>query len=295
MTSKIRGADIVARTLDGAGLHTVFTLSGNHIMPVFDAVLGTRLKLAHVRHEAAAVHMADAWARLTGECGIALVTGGPGHANAVGALYTAQAAEQPLVLLSGHAATREIGRGSFQELRQADMAEPAAKASWTASSADALGHDLARAVRIAKSGRPGPVHLSLPFDLLEEKVADVASLWPDAVGLRTRGAPACRRCSRRGAGCAGRRQAASDPGRTYALHGRGPRAVAPAGRRTGVPAIGMEARRRYARASVPSPRCSAAPTSSSCSASPTTSRCALPTRRSWIRLAASSSSIPRLR
>ena len=179
MTSKIRGADIVARTLDGAGLRTVFTLSGNHVMPVFDAAVGTGLKLVHVRHEAAAVHMADAWARLTGDCGIALVTGGPGHANAVGALYTALAADAPLVLLSGHAATRELGRGAFQELRQADMAEPATKASWTAGSAHALGHDLARAIRIAKSGRPGPVHLSLPFDLLEETVEEAASLWPD--------------------------------------------------------------------------------------------------------------------
>ena len=180
MTSKIRGADILARTLDGAGLRTIFTLSGNHIMPIFDAAVGTDLRLVHVRHEAAAVHMADAWARLTGACGIALVTGGPGHANAVGALCTATAADSPLVLLSGHAAARELGRGAFQELRQADMAEPATKASWTASSTHTLGHDLARAVRIAKSGRPGPVHLSLPFDLLEETVEDGASLSPDA-------------------------------------------------------------------------------------------------------------------
>ena len=106
MTSTIRGADILARTLDGAGLRTIFTLSGNHIMPLFDAALDTRLELVHVRHEAAAVHMADAWARLTGKSGIALVTGGPGHANAVAALYTALAAESPLVLLSGHAATQ---------------------------------------------------------------------------------------------------------------------------------------------------------------------------------------------
>ena len=65
MASKIRGADVLARALNGAGLTTVFTLSGNHIMPVFDAAIGTELQLVHVRHEAAAVHMADAWARLT--------------------------------------------------------------------------------------------------------------------------------------------------------------------------------------------------------------------------------------
>jgi len=137
-----------------------------------------------VRHEAAAVHMADAWGRLTGQAGIALVTGGPGHANAVGALYTALGAESPMVLLSGHAATWELGRGGFQEIRQADMAAPVSKASWTATSAATLGREVGEAMRIATSGRPGPVHLSLPSDLLEERVESNAIVWPD-----TRGAP----------------------------------------------------------------------------------------------------------
>ena len=84
----LRAADIVARTLERAGLTDIFTLSGNHIMSLFDAALETKLRLMHVRHEAAAVHMADAYGRLTGRPGIAWVTGGPGHANAVGALFT---------------------------------------------------------------------------------------------------------------------------------------------------------------------------------------------------------------
>ncbi|MGZ8154779.1 MAG: thiamine pyrophosphate-binding protein, partial [Burkholderiales bacterium] len=121
-------------------------------------------------HEGAAVHMADAWGRLTGEPGVALLTGGPGHANGVGALYTALASESPLVMLSGHAPLRELGKGSFQEMRQADMAAPVVKASWTAQTAQALEEDIARALRIATSGRPGPVHVSLPVDLLEANV-----------------------------------------------------------------------------------------------------------------------------
>ncbi len=116
MTQTLRGADIVARSLKRLGCSRVFTLSGNHIMSIFDAALDAGLDLVHVRHEAAAVHMADAHGRLTGEAGIALVTGGPGHANAVGALFTALGAESPMVLLSGHAATWELGRGGFQEL-----------------------------------------------------------------------------------------------------------------------------------------------------------------------------------
>ena len=176
----LRGADIVAHSLARLGCDRVFTLSGNHIMSIFDAAIEAKLDLVHVRHEAAAVHMADAWGRLTGKPGIAMVTGGPGHANAVGALYTALGAELPMVLLSGHAATWEIGRGGFQEIRQADMAAPVSKASFTATSAATLGRDVGEAIRIATSGRPGPVHLSLPSDLLEERVESNAIVWPDA-------------------------------------------------------------------------------------------------------------------
>jgi acetolactate synthase-1/2/3 large subunit len=165
-----RGADLVARALARAGTRHVFALSGNHVMPVFDAALDAKLPVLHVRHEAAAVHMADAWARLTGEVGVALVTGGPGHANAVSALYTALAAQSPVLLLSGHAPTTELGKGAFQEMAQAEMAAPACKAAWTVRSAQTLGEDLAQAMRTARSGRPGPVHLSLPSDLLEAEV-----------------------------------------------------------------------------------------------------------------------------
>jgi acetolactate synthase-1/2/3 large subunit len=182
MTNALRGADIVARSLARLGANRVFTLSGNHIMSIFDAAIEAKLDLVHVRHEAAAVHMADAWGRLTGEAGIAMVTGGPGHANAVGALYTALGAESPMVLLSGHAATWELGRGGFQEIRQADMAAPVTKASWTATSAASLGRDVGEAIRIATSGRPGPVHLSLPSDLLEERVESNAIVWPNGHG-----------------------------------------------------------------------------------------------------------------
>ena len=178
-STTIRGADIVMRTLERAGHHTIFTLSGNHIMSLFDAAIDTRQRLVHTRHEAAAVHMADAWGRLTGEPGIAMVTGGPGHANAAAALMTAQGQESPLVLLSGHTETNQLGRGGFQELRQAEVAAPMAKASWTATSVATLGVEVAKAIRIARSGRPGPVHLSLPSDLLDATIAAGEVVWPE--------------------------------------------------------------------------------------------------------------------
>jgi acetolactate synthase-1/2/3 large subunit len=183
MSDSLRGADVVMRTLQRAGHNTIFTLSGNHIMSLFDAAIDTRHRLVHTRHEAAAVHMADAWGRLTGEPGIAMVTGGPGHANATAALMTARGQESPLVLLSGHTETDQLGRGGFQELRQAEMASHVTKASWTATSVATLGADVAKAIRIARTGRPGPVHLSLPSDLLDATIADADVAWPEDSAL----------------------------------------------------------------------------------------------------------------
>ncbi|HTQ01526.1 MAG TPA: thiamine pyrophosphate-binding protein, partial [Casimicrobiaceae bacterium] len=172
----LRGADVLVRSLAQAGVRRLFSLSGNHIMPVFDAALDAGLDIVHVRHEAAAVHMADAWGRLTGEPGVALLTGGPGHANGVSALYTALAAESPMLLLSGEAPLAERHKGAFQEMRQAEVAAPLVKAAFAATSARTLGADLARAWRHAKFGRPGPVYLGLPFDVLEARVEDAG--WP---------------------------------------------------------------------------------------------------------------------
>ena len=175
------GSAAFVKALELAGVKKVFTLSGNHIMPIYDALFDSNIDLIHTRHEGAAVHMADAYARLTGEIGIALVTGGPGHANAVSALYTAAMAESPVVLISGHAPLNQLGKGAFQEMAQADIAAPLTKASWTCQKPDDVGHDVAKAIQIAKSGRPGPTHLSLPTDTLESPVsADMQPLLPSA-------------------------------------------------------------------------------------------------------------------
>jgi acetolactate synthase-1/2/3 large subunit len=185
---KQRGADLLVRGLKAAGVTRIFSLSGNHIMEVYDALVGTGIEIVHTRHEAAAVHMADAYARITGQVGVAMVTGGQGHANAVAALPTALAGEVPVLLLSGHAPLAELGNGAFQELPQAAMAAPVAKESWTAQTAEGLAADVARAFRTALSGRPGPVHLSLPTDLIEAELSSDVVL-PNAADFAAKPMP----------------------------------------------------------------------------------------------------------
>ena len=116
---------------------------------------------------------ADAWGRLTGQPGVALVTAGPGFANSLTGLYVARVSESPVVLLSGHAPLPQLGRGAFQEMEQAEMASHVSKASWTAKNALSLGDDVANAFDIALSGRPGPVHIALPADAINGEVNDL--------------------------------------------------------------------------------------------------------------------------
>lgn len=161
----MRGADLLVETLVDCGVRHLFSLSGNQILPLYDATIGRDIDIIHTRHEATAVHMADVWGRLTDEPGVAAVTAGPGHFNALSALYMARMAESPLVLLSGHAPIAQLGMGAFQEVDQVAGARPVTKAAWIVREASHLVADVRRAMRIATKGRPGPVHLSLPDDV----------------------------------------------------------------------------------------------------------------------------------
>jgi len=165
-TQPMRGADALARTLAAAGVERIFAMSGNQIMIAFDALLDAQIPVVHIRQEAAAVHMADAWARLRNTVGVALVPAGPGFANALSALYTAYMSESPVVMFSGHAPVARLGLGAFQEMPQAAMAGQFAKASWTVEDPADIALSVARAMQLAASGRPGPVHVSIPEDML---------------------------------------------------------------------------------------------------------------------------------
>ena len=165
------GAELLIGSLISAGIKDLFTLSGNQILSLYDASIGRDIDLIHTRHEAAAVHMADGWGRLTEQPGVALLTAGPGHCNAISALYGALMAESPMVLLSGHAPHAQIGSGAFQEVDQVATAKPVTKAAWLVEDPNHLDEAITTAFSLACEGRPGPVHLSLPADVLEATVS----------------------------------------------------------------------------------------------------------------------------
>jgi acetolactate synthase-1/2/3 large subunit len=180
------GSQAVVGALVRHGVRTIFSLSGNQIMPLYDACLDARIRIVHVRHEAAAVYMADAWAQVTGEIGVALLTAGPGLANGVAPLYAALQAESPVLLLSGDSAIAEDGLGAFQEMDQATLTRPVTKLSRRVMRSDALVASIDGAVATAKAPRSGPVHLALPFDLLTAACPS-SSVAPAQAGAQSDG------------------------------------------------------------------------------------------------------------
>ena len=175
--STVSGAVLLARSLAEANVGPIFTLSGNQILPIYDAGLDAGLRFVDGRHESAVAHMADAWGRLTGRPGVCLVTAGPGHTNALTGLATAHLAESPMLLLSGGSGLAQVGKGGFQEMDQVAAALPLCKAAWQATSAQEVPALLARAWRVALEGTPGPVHLTLPVDVLQQSV-DASGVAP---------------------------------------------------------------------------------------------------------------------
>jgi len=152
------------------GVDTVFALSGNQIMPLFDAFNETSIRVVHTRHEAAAVYMAEAYASVSGRLGIALVTAGPGFGNALGALYSALMSEAPVVLISGDTPLSQDGSGAFQQLDQVKAASPFVKSSFRLSAGEDPARVFARAAWSAQNGVPGPVHIALPFDVVDARM-----------------------------------------------------------------------------------------------------------------------------
>jgi acetolactate synthase-1/2/3 large subunit len=165
----ITGADLICKALKLEGVTNIFGLAGDHILPVLDAMADQDFRIIDTRHEQAAVHMADAWARITERPGVCMYTT-PGFANAIPGLTNSMHNESPVISIAGSADLHDLGRGGQQEIDQVHMAAPITKGSFLVDDARRIPEFIRRAMRLAFSGRRGPVHLTIPINLQEAKV-----------------------------------------------------------------------------------------------------------------------------
>ncbi len=169
--ARVTGSHLISKALKLEGVTNVFTLAGDHILPVMDVMSDSGFKFIDTRHEQAAVHMADAWTRITGGLGVCMYTT-PGFANAVPGLANALHTEAPLLSIAGSAELSELGRGAMQEIDQVGMAAPVTKGSFMVHDPRRIPDSIAHAVRLAYSGRRGPVHLTIPIDVQEQELEE---------------------------------------------------------------------------------------------------------------------------
>ena len=172
--SQLEGGELVVRVLKQEGVKYLFTLCGGSILPIYNACLDNDIKIIGVRNEQTASYMADAWGRLTRQPGICAVTSGPGHTNALTGLATAYLAHSPMILISGHCYLEQIEKDAFQEIDQVGMAAPVTKWSKMVPDVKRIPEYVATAFRQAITGTPGPVHLSIPRDIMEAEVEQSA-------------------------------------------------------------------------------------------------------------------------
>jgi acetolactate synthase-1/2/3 large subunit len=166
------GAHRVVQALENQGVERVFGYPGGAIMPVYDALVGSSLQHVLVRHEQAAAFAADAQARLTGRAGVCLATSGPGATNLVTGIANAFMDSVPMVVLTGQVPSGLMGTDAFQEVDVLGITLPIVKHSIIVRDADRIPESIAEAFQIAESGRPGPVLVDLPKDVLQASTRD---------------------------------------------------------------------------------------------------------------------------
>ncbi|MGD2186003.1 MAG: thiamine pyrophosphate-binding protein, partial [Desulfobacterales bacterium] len=167
----ISGGQLVAEALIQKEVETIFTLSGGHITPIYQYLENSPITLFDTRHEQAAVFMAEAWGRMTRKPGVAMVTAGPGFTNALSAIANARFANTPLVLISGCVGIDCIEKLDLQDMRQLPVIEPMVKKALICHKPERIPEFIDFAFRTAISGRPGPVYLELPVDVLNASVS----------------------------------------------------------------------------------------------------------------------------
>ncbi|QFI53447.1 acetolactate synthase 3 large subunit [Aeromonas simiae] len=181
----LSGAQMVVRALEDQGVEHIFGYPGGSVLDIYDALFeNSKIEHVLVRHEQAAVHMADGYARSTGQVGTVLVTSGPGATNCITGIATAYMDSIPLVILSGQVPTSMIGEDAFQETDMIGISRPVVKHSFLCKTASEIPEAIKKAYYIAASGRPGPVVVDLPKDVQNPK-EKFPYHYPESVSLRS--------------------------------------------------------------------------------------------------------------
>ena len=181
----LSGADMVVRSLIDEGVNHIFGYPGGSVLDIYDA-LHEKSDIEHVlvRHEQAAVHMADGYARATGKTGVVLVTSGPGATNAITGIATAYMDSAPMVVLSGQVAGTLIGNDAFQECDMVGISRPVVKHSFLVTDPRKIPETIKKAFYLASTGRPGPVVVDLPKDMLNPLLTFPYE-YPDSIKMRS--------------------------------------------------------------------------------------------------------------
>ena len=183
-TQELMGAEVLVKALQAEGVKYVWGYPGGAVLYIYDAFYKQdTIQHVLVRHEQAAVHAADGYARATGEVGVALVTSGPGLTNAVTGIATAYMDSIPMVIVSGQVPTAAIGLDAFQECDTVGITRPIVKHNFLVKDPKDLVITMKKAFHIARSGRPGPVVVDVPKDVSFKKVA--YSGYPEKIEMRS--------------------------------------------------------------------------------------------------------------
>ncbi|MGA8830597.1 MAG: thiamine pyrophosphate-binding protein, partial [Desulfomonilaceae bacterium] len=182
---KISGAQILLRSLKAEGVDTIFGYPGGAVIDIFDTLVkefSEDFRFILVRHEQAAVHAADGYARATGRPGICLVTSGPGGTNTVTGLATAYMDSIPVIVFTGQVPTPLIGNDAFQEADIVGITRPCTKHNYLVAQTEDLASTIKEAFFIATTGRPGPILVDLPKDVVQNKAQFE---YPDKIEVPT--------------------------------------------------------------------------------------------------------------
>ncbi len=178
---KLTGSKILLESLIQEGVDTIFGYPGGTVINIYDDLMGSSIKHVLTRHEQAAVHAADGYARATGKVGVAIATSGPGATNTITGIATAYMDSIPLVVITGQVPTALIGNDAFQEADLIGITRPITKHNYLVKDVNDLARIIKQAFYIARTGRPGPVVVDLPKDV---QIATAKFAYPDTVELR---------------------------------------------------------------------------------------------------------------